>query len=197
MLRYLLGALLASGAAAQEALAAGVAVVPGTDKTNEAGVYRFATFLTEGDTIRAYFPEEIEFTGAHAIIGGVEYCSINSGMEYDTLLDNCTYNPGSNSVEIPIPEEQRPQGFFIFEIGGFRNPATSGEYGGFSIQVLGPLRGVRYESTTMLPVEIVPNDLNNLTLLKVPGTVGDTTSFTTLFQTTNEIPLGGYVQVSM
>ena len=34
MLRYLLGALLASGAAAQEALAADVAVVPGTDKTN-------------------------------------------------------------------------------------------------------------------------------------------------------------------
>ena len=85
----------------------------------------------------------------------------------------------------------------FYEIGGFRNPSTAQTVDGFSVQVLGPLRGVRYQSSEMNSVEIKPNDLDYLSLSKVPGVVGASTGLTVDFMTTNELPIGGRVQINL
>ena len=193
--KFILSALLANSISATDPIVADVQVLEGSDRTGDLGVYRFGLLLSEGTTIRAYFPDELEY--ALNLLNDVEPCSI-AHAEGTTTISGCSYNPGSNSVEVPIPVDfVRPEGLLFFEIGGFRNPATAQTLSDFSLQVLGPLRGVRYQSTEMSPVEILPNYLSYLALSKVPGIVGASTGFTTDFMTTNELPIGGTVKVSL
>jgi hypothetical protein len=190
--KLILSALLANSAAAIDPIATDVSVLDGYDRTGDLGIYRFGMFLDEGTTIRAYFPDELEYTGN--ILNDVEPCNYTDS-EGTQEIDGCRYNPGSNSVEVPI--NVRPEGLLFFEIGGFKNPATAQTVGDFSVQVLGPLRGVRFQSTEMNSVEIKPNNLDYLSLSKVPGVVGASTGFTTDFMTTNELPVGGTVKISL
>ena len=120
--QLILGALSALSVSAMQPIAVDVSIVEGTDRTREIGTYRFASFLENGDFIRAYFPEELEYTGA--VHGNVEVCEIDFG-EGPVHIDECTYNPGSNSIEFPIPSEERPFGLVFFELGGMLNPPTS------------------------------------------------------------------------
>ena len=191
--QLLLGALSALSVSAQLPLAVDVAPADDSGKTGAIGTYRFAMFIEEGNFIRAYFPEELEYTGN--VTSDVEVCEVDVG-DGPYHLDGCTYNPGSNSIQFAIPAEVRPFGLFFFDLGGFQNPATSQELSGFSVQVLGPHYGVRYQTTEMISAQILPNDLTDLRFVKESGIVGEPTSFDTRLVTNGAIPVGGFTRVN-
>lgn len=192
--QLLLGALSALSVSAQMPLTVEVSPADDSGKTGAIGTYRFAMFLEEGNFIRAYFPEELEYTGN--VTSDVEVCEVEHAGVGPYHLDGCTYNPGSNSIQFEIPASVRPFGLFYFDLGGFRNPATSQELSGFSVQVLGRLYGVRYQTTEIISAQILPNDLIDLQFVKEAGIVGEPTSFNTRLVTNSAIPEGGFTRVN-
>ena len=119
---FIFSAFLAKNVAAIDPITVQASVLEGSDRTGDIGIYRFSMSLSEGSTIRTYFADELKYSGN--ILNDVEHCKINLG-EATLPLEGCRFNPGSNSIELPIPDDKKPTGPFFYEIGGMKNPATS------------------------------------------------------------------------
>ena len=99
------------------------------DKAGDVGVYRFTLELNEGDIIRTYFPESVEYTGDPA--ASVDVCRQYLISSTEPISD-CTFDPVSNMIEFTIPNGT-PPGFFMYELGELKNPPFSQTLRGFII----------------------------------------------------------------
>ena len=153
--------LIALLASAQQHLDAFIRIIDNMDRAGDVGIYRFTLELNEGDIIRTYFPDSVEYTGDATDNVAVCRQYLISSTE---PISACTFDASSNMIEFPIPTTASA-GFFMYELGELKNPAYSQTLRGFIIQILDSSDNILYQSNEMMVfVRINPNEITEQSL---------------------------------
>ena len=95
------------------------------DKAGDTGIYRFTVGPNNGELLRVYFPESVQYTGDPE--ASVDLCRqyYPSVVPTVTPISGCTYDSANNMIELPIPSG--PPAYNKYEVGYLRNPPYSQE----------------------------------------------------------------------